>query len=285
MSRNFLNLGLLVIVALLVTVIMWEPGKQQDIISRLSALEADDINRIHIQRDALRDVELEKQNGNWQMLAPYRVAADETRVNALLKLTSTTSYVSFNSKGRKLADYGMQPVLAQVTFNDSLFQFGNLERISKRRYVLLPDHKIRLVTDLFYYQLRTNATQFVSPRLLNDTQRIKRLLLTNHQYEQKHDGSWLMTPTTSTIPADKLNAYIDNWQRVRASRISAAGESISDEQVSIELADGNSLVFEIVRSEDETVFIRRGIGLQYHVSKQVADLLFAPPEPGTPGQK
>ena len=278
MSRNLLNLGLLVIVLLLVAVVMWEPGQQQDVTSKLSSLKGDDIHRIHIQRDGLQDIQLEKRHGNWNMLAPYRVAADNTRVRALLRLADTTSHVSFAAGDRKLADYGLKPVLAQVTFDDSLFQFGNLEQISKRRYVLAPDNEIHLATDLFYYQLRTSATQFVSPRLFSNTQRISRLQLADHQYEKKHDGSWLMTPTTNTIPADKLNAYIDNWQRLRASRISAAGESISDEQVSIELADGNSLVLDILRNENEVVFIRRNIGLQYHVPLQAAEALLTPPK-------
>ncbi|NNG13867.1 MAG: hypothetical protein HKM22_01755, partial [Gammaproteobacteria bacterium] len=150
MSRNLLNLGLLVIILLLVAVVMWEPGQQQDVSNKLSSLKSDDIHRIHIQRDGLQDIQLEKRHGNWNMLAPYRVAADNTRVRALLRLADTTSHVSFAAGDRKLADYGLKPVLAQVTFDDSLFQFGNLEHISKRRYVLLPDNTIHLVTDLFY---------------------------------------------------------------------------------------------------------------------------------------
>lgn len=277
MSRNFLNLGLLVIVALLVALVIWEPGQQQDVISKLSSLETDNIKRIHIRRNTLQDIQMEKQNGNWQMLVPYRVAADETRVNAILSLINTASYAHFSAAGRKLSDYGLEPSLAQVTFNDSLFQFGDLEHITKRRYILAPENEIHLATDLFYHQLRTSASQFVSPRLFTDTQRITRLLLPDYQYEQKHDGSWLMTPTTNTISADKLNAYIDNWQRLRASRISAASELISNEKISIELASGNSLIFEIVRNEDEIIFIRRDIGLQYHVSLQAAEALLAPP--------
>ena len=278
MSRNILNFGLLVIVLLLTAVVMWEPGEQQDVTSKLSSLKGDDISRIHIQRDGLQDIQLEKQHGSWNMLAPYRVTADNTRVRALLRLADTTSHVHFATKDRKLSNYGLKPVLAQVTFDDSLFQFGNLEQISKRRYVLAPDNEIHLATDLFYYQLRTSATQFVSPRLFSNTQRITRLALADHQYEKKHDGSWLMTPTTNTIPADKLNAYIDNWQRLRASRISKAAEQVGDEHASIELADGNSLIFEILHKEDEIIFIRRDLGLQYHVSLQAAEVLLTPPK-------
>lgn len=278
MTRNLLNLGLLAIVLLLIAVVVWEPGQQQETTSRLSTLKTSDITRIQIQRDALQDVQLEKKNGHWQMLAPYPVAADETRVAALLSMLDTTSYISFPAAGRKLADYGLEPVLAQIKFNDSLFQFGGLEHISKRRYILAADKDIHLATDLFYHQLRTSAPQFVSPRLFTDAQHIRRLQLAGHQYEKKHDGSWLVTPEENKLSADKLNAWIENWQRLGASRISAAGEARSDEQLRIELDDGTSPVFEILRSENEIIFIRRELGLQYHVAKQTAEALFSPPK-------
>lgn len=284
MSRNLVNLGLLVILALLAAVLVWEPGQQEDVTPKLSALLADDINHIHIQHDALQTIRLEKRDGNWHMLEPYRVAADNTRVAALLRLADTTSHVRFSAEGRKLDDYGLDPVLAQVRFNDSLFQFGNLEHISKRRYILAPDNNIHLVTDLFYHQLRTSATHFVSPRLFGDTQRITRLALTEHVYEQQHDGHWSVTPATDTVSADRLNELIGSWQRLRAHRISAAGEQRGDERVGIELADGSKLTFEILRSDNEVVFIRRDIGLQYHVASQAAEPLFDLPKPDAPEQ-
>lgn len=284
MSRNLLNLGLFVIVALLVAVVIWEPGQQQDVTGKpLSSLNADDIHRIHIRRDGLQDIQLQKQDGNWHMLAPYRVAADNTRVRALLRLADTTSHASFSAGDRKLADFGLAPIRAQVRFDDSLFQFGGLEHISKRRYVLLDD-TIHLITDLFYHQLRTSATQFVSPRLFSPTQRITRLLLADRQYAQQHDGSWQVTPAADSVSADQLNEFIEHWQRLRASRVSSADEQGSEEQVSIELADGSKLVFEIVRNENEVVFTRRDLGLQYHVPVETAEALFALPKPNAPEQ-
>jgi hypothetical protein len=277
MSRNLLNLGLFLFVLVLAALVIWEPGQEQEAISKLSSLAPGDIKRIHIQRDALQDVELEKQDGRWQMLSPFQVAADKTRVGALLRLVDTTSHVHFPAAGRQLADYGLDPVLAQVRFDDHLFQFGALEHISKRRYVLL-DNEIHLVTDLFYHQLRTSATQFVAPRLLTDTQRIRRLVLPHREFELKQDGSWLVTPAVESASADELNSFIDNWQRLRASRVAAAAEQGRQEHIRIGLADGNELLFEVVHSENEIIFIRRDLGLQYHVAKQAADPLFTLPK-------
>lgn len=278
MSRNLINLALLLFVLGLASLVIWEPGQQQDESNRLSSLQADDIDRIRIQHDGLQDIQLQRRNDHWYMLAPYSVVADETRVNALLKLPAATSYTRFAAEGRPLDNYGLAPVLAQVKLNDSLFQFGGLEDINRRRYVLSPDNDIHLITDLFYHQLRTSAPSFVSPRLFSDTQRITRLMLADRQYEKQHDGTWLLTATTNdNPPADMLNAYIENWQRLRASRVSAAGTQRSDEHVRIVLADDSNLVFEILRSEDEVVFIRRDLGLQYHLSLQAAEALFALP--------
>ncbi|MDT8405199.1 DUF4340 domain-containing protein [Sulfuriflexus sp.] len=278
MSRNLLNLGLFVAVLLLAALVMWAPGEQPANLSELSSLAPGDIRRIQIQRDALQDVELEKQDGHWQMLSPYRVAADKTRVGALLRLINTTSHVRFPASGRELADYGLETVLAQVKFDNQLFQFGDLEPISKRRYVLL-ENEIHLVTDLFYHQLRTSATQFVSPRLLTDAQRIRRLRLPDREYELKQDGSWLLTPAVDAVSADQLNTFISNWQRLRANRVSAAAADDSEERIHIELADGNELVFEVLRPDDEVVFVRRDLGLQYHVARQMAEPLFSLPKP------
>lgn len=277
MSRNIINLGLLAIVALLAAVVIWEP-RQQEAINKLSSLNSDDINRIHIQRDALQDVQLEKQDGHWNMLTPYSISADKNRIKALLALINTRSYTNFTAEGRKLADYGLEQVLAQISFNDSHFQFGKLETISKRRYIYL-NKEIHLITDLFYHQLRTSAAQFVSPRLFDDSQRISRLKLSDHQYEQKHDGSWLMVPEKNTVSADKLNTFIENWQRLRATRVSAAGKQNSDERIHIELTGGKSLLIEILRDENELIFIRRDLGLQYHIPTQMAEVLFTQPAP------
>ncbi len=278
MSRNIINLGLLAVAALLASLVIWEPGQQQETINKLSPLHNNDINRIHIQRDALQDIQLEKQDGRWNMLTPYPLSADINRIKALLALVNTRSYTKFTVEGRKLANYGLEPIQAQVSFNDSLFQFGKLENISKRRYVLL-DEEIHLITDLFYHQLRTSAAQFVSPELFNEEQRISRLKLVDHQYEQQQDGSWKMTPANNDISADKLNTFIENWQRLRATRVSTAGAQSSTERIHVDIADGKGLVFEILRDENETIFIRRATGLQSHIPSQVADVLFTPPSP------
>ena len=276
MSRNIINLGLLAIVVILATIVIWEPGQQTDITTKLSSLSDKDINRIHIQRDGLQDVQLEKSGDHWNMLTPYSIPADENRIKALLALVNTRSYTRFSAEDRKLSDYGLESSLAQVKFNDSLFQLGKLEHISKRRYIST-NSDIHLITDLFYHQLRTSAAQFVSTQLFSPEQRITRLNMTDSQYEQKHDGSWLMSPENKSISADQINSFIENWQRLRATRVSLASDATSTERIHLVVTSGKEMLFEIVRNEDELIFIRRDLGLQYHIPSQLAETLFTVP--------
>ena len=83
-SRNLLNLVLLTVVAVLIVLVVYEPGLEPAPVNPgLTQLTQDDITHIHIQRDTDEDVELQKVNGIWQMLKPYPVLAHDFRVQTI----------------------------------------------------------------------------------------------------------------------------------------------------------------------------------------------------------
>ncbi len=91
-SRTLLNLALLLIVLILVAVVVLEPGKTPELEAvLLTDLKDSEVSKIKIVRKDKDTIELEKKSGHWQMFTPYTLAANDYKVESVLKLLKTES--------------------------------------------------------------------------------------------------------------------------------------------------------------------------------------------------
>ena len=287
-ARLWLNLALLLLVAVLVVLVIYEPGKQPAPTPvSLTPLKAATISHIHIKRVTGKDIELVKQpNGEWWMYNPYHLPANEFRVQALLRLAETESLSRHALNQLQPATYGLDQPRAIVTFDrNTQVSFGDTEPLQQRRYVQIGD-QLHTIADTFYYQAAANPTIYLNHALLPPTANIIKLALPDLQLTLQQ-GQWQRTPLHPEYSADASVELINNWRIAQALELRTTEVKDAKADIEIFLADQpEPLRFKLLQTEDETSLIRLGLGLQYVLANDVVDNLLTLPEAASdPGQQ
>jgi hypothetical protein len=279
-SRLWLNLALLLLVAILAIIVFYEPGKQPAPVPvRLTQLTPATITHIHIKRISGKDIELVKEaNGQWWMHNPYYLPANEFRVQSLLRLAETESLSNHALDQLQPATYGLDQPRAIVTFDRSTqISFGNTEPLQQRRYVQIGD-QLHTIVDTFYYQAAANPTIYLNHALLPPDANIRKLVLPELQLAFK-DEQWQRTPLHPEYSADANIELINNWRHAQALELRT--NDIKDARADIEIVlaeQAEPIRFKLLQTEDEISLIRLGMGLQYVIANDTYDSLLALPE-------
>ena len=175
-SRLFLNIFLFLIVIGLALFLARTTNdvNEQDIV--LTSLDPDSVNNIKIIRRDLEEISFSKQDNQWVMQTPYEIAANRLRINTMLKLLQAHSYTQLDSNDVELNQSLLDDPVVSIQFDNTKIDFGDTSPIGKDklRYVLL-NNIVHLVNDSLYQQLLTNASFFISPKLLPEGSNIKAL--------------------------------------------------------------------------------------------------------------
>lgn len=279
-SRLWLNLALLLLIAILGIIVFYEPGKQPAPVPvRLTQLTPASITHIHIKRISGKDIELVKEaNGQWWMHNPYYLPANEFRVQSLLRLAETESLSNHALDQLQPATYGLDQPRAIVTFDRSTqISFGNTEPLQQRRYVQIGD-QLHTIVDTFYYQAAANPTIYLNHALLPPDANIRKVVLPELQLAFK-DGQWQRTPLHPEYSADATIELINNWRHAQALELRTNDVKDARADIEIVLAEqAEPIRFKLLQTEDETSLIRLGMGLQYVIANDTYDSLLALPE-------
>jgi hypothetical protein len=272
--RWLLNLGLLVLAGVLVLLVIYEPGKQPAVITPLTTLTPDNIQRINIDNKASGSIRLQKRNGTWYLLEPYQVPANRLRMDGLLSLAETRSFAAFTVNESELDKYGLDKPKGSIQLNDVTIYFGDTEEVNKRRYVRIND-MVHLIADTFYHQIITDATSFASTELLPPGSQPKIINLGNLVLRRQDDGSWDLQPD-QVASADQINQLVQAWQQAAGVYVKPASDKEAIRDIKIELADGQSIAFQVLQGDD-FILRRQNLPLQYHmVEAQRQQLLTLP---------
>ncbi len=163
MSRNVtVNLGLFLLVLLLSLVAYFEPGINQPVEKiTLTHLTPKDVSYIRISDNRGRDLVMQKQQGHWLMINPYKKPANEQRINQLLDITTTRSFSQFKIPDGRLAEFGLEPPSIHLQLNDLMLEIGGNESIKFRRYVRVGE-QLHLINNGYHHHLMAQADDFVS---------------------------------------------------------------------------------------------------------------------------
>jgi len=161
MNHKAVNLGLFLLVLLLALMVYFEPGKKT-VIEKipLTSLQPEEVDFIRISDNRGRDIVLEKQQGRWQMISPYRKPANEQRINQLLDITTTRSFSQFKAPKERLAEFGLAPASIYLQLNNVKLEIGGNESIQFRRYVRIAD-QVHLINNGYHHHLMAQADDFV----------------------------------------------------------------------------------------------------------------------------
>jgi Domain of unknown function (DUF4340) len=272
-SRMIVNLLLLLGIVVLGLIARFEPGIKPPVLTpAITALKADDVHRIHINRPVRDDLVLQRQSSrNWEIERAVPLPADDFKVRALTRLVEQQPLRSYAADDMDLAALQLAPPYATAIFNETAIEFGSLEPIDSLRYVRVRDH-VYLIPDNYLPLLETGFTQFVRLRLFDDKARIASVRIPDLAITRT-GSEWTVDPQQS-VSADVIQQFIDIWQDASAISIQPADPGQSGEEVTIGLRDrAEPVMLQVISRQPELVLSRPAWGIQYRMGNRSEALL------------
>ena len=273
-KRALLNIWLVVALAVLVWVVWQEPGHPpKPAAVKLTGLTPASIDKVVItnRHGAIR---LDKQDGEWRITEPVKVAANPARVDSLLQVAEAESVSRFPAAGKDLSAFGLAKPAVSLRLNDSELVFGGVAPVDQRRYVRVGD-TIHLIADRYSFALTADAAAWVSRDLVPKGADIIALELPDAKLSRSGKGAWTVTPAGKKISQDVVQAVIKAWHEAQALRVAPYDKRPAHGKVVIRLKDGQSpLQYEIITRKPELILARPEIGMQFYLeTDQVQRLL------------
>ena len=263
-SRTRINLYLLVVMGAIGAILYLKPGKTPESLPALTTLRAEEITRITVRREFKPEVQLELRDAGWIMTAPIQIDASMARINALLDLAHTPSLARYSARNRQLADFGLAPSLSSVVLNTTPIQFGSVNPVNNRRYLLIDD-TVHLVRDNLYDIYTAEPASYASNRLVPAGRRLTHLRLPGLYLVHNIKGGWSDQSGDTRLPEKQVSELIEAWQRATALWVQPFEGQHNGADISIQLDDGLTRDFHITATEPQLVLAYPELNLQYHL--------------------
>jgi len=268
-TRLLLNLGLLILVAVLVAVVFLRPGTEPSA-NNLTTLEAGDIDRIRVESGEQPAVELARRGEHWFLVEPWEIEASEARIEDLLEFASTRSFARYDAGGLDLARFELDPPRYRVWFDETLVELGKTNPVNRQRYARVGD-TVHLIDDTRTYLLGATVPSYLGPRLLPREPAIARLELPGLTLNRDEAGNWQGEPERA---AEELQALASAWGSATALWAKAAELPEGDRpRVTVTLADGTAIPFIVVGTDPDLVLARPDLGVAYTLPAEEASRL------------
>lgn len=275
-SRLALNLFMLIGVLALIAVIFYKPGiEPAKEIPPLTALSRDQINKLEIVR-ANDGLILERTQQGWQIAGASPLAADKSQIEALLALAEARPERSYPASSLDLATLKLAPAQMTVRLNTTEIRFGDTDPLEGLRYVQIGE-QVHLIMDNYQSILQGKRTQFASRRLLADGADIVGVEVPNLKLSKQESG-WKIDPAPEKLSADAPQKLVQAWGTASALWVREYQPAAS-QPVTITLADGQRVTFELRSGEGEYVLARPDLGVQYQLPEDVAESLLKLEQP------
>jgi hypothetical protein len=290
-NKNLLNLALLLVVTALAYIIFQseEPSTELD---RLSNIDIDnqgtDITSIVIEHNG-RLTRLEKNADNqWQMTEPVSIAANNFRINSLLKLASAPIHNRYPINQLNVDKIGLSRSDAShpeksspdrntstttVSFGNKVLRFGIINPATNLRYIQIGE-TVYTIEDVYYPLLSSHFGTLVSLSLLPENSSIEKLVLINQTISKDTNGRWQSNTDTS---ADSIAATLQNWKTLQAFGIHEYMQRDQLGEVLVYLEGKEKPIsFQITDTDPWLILARPELGLEYHLDIEAYDKLIVP---------
>ncbi|MBI5611627.1 MAG: DUF4340 domain-containing protein [Gammaproteobacteria bacterium] len=272
--RWWLNLGLLTAIGILAAIAVFKPGTEKPIPKpALTALRAEAVQKISIERPGQPPVVLEKAGEQWRLTAPLGARASRYRVENLARIAGAESEARLPLDEAALGQYGLDKPLVSVRLDDELIQFGGLHPLNQQQYVRYRDG-VHLIGAHYLQAAAAGFTDFIDTALFEDGReptafRLPGLTLT------RVDGRWKLAPENRDIGSDRVMQFVKEWQHARALSVSRYDGKPAKQRVTIEFATAepdkrHTLEIGIVARTPQLILARKDEGLQYHFPADAA---------------
>lgn len=273
--RWWLNAGLLVLVAALVAVAIYLPGqKKPESGPPLTAVAADGMARIRIEKPEQPEIVLEKTGGDWKLAAPVRARANRFNVERLLRVLAAPGDTRFPAASAGLSQFGLDKPAARVWFDDQEIDFGALHPLKNQVYVLYRN-EIVLIPGHYLAGPTYSYTNFIDGGLFDDGLKLTAVKLPDFTLAQK-DGVWRRQPEDKRLTTDRVNDFAAEWQNARALTVDkySGKEAIGAIEITA-TRDGKTEKLElgILAYKPEFVLHRPDENLEYHFTEETGKRL------------
>lgn len=270
-KRLLLNLSLLIGVLALIAVVYFKPGiETPPALPPLTALDSAQIKRIDIVRGKTT-LTLERRADGWWIAGDKPVAADQVQVESLLGLAGAVPVRSYAVDELDPAKIGLATPETVLRLDGTEFQFGATDPLQGLRYVRIGD-RVHMIMDRYQNILQGQRTQLASRRLLPANADIVAVELPGLKIT-RNDKAWSVEPANDKLSADAPQKLIDAWKNASALWVRSYQKAAGSKPVTVTLADGQTLVFELRQAEGETLLARPDLGLQYQLPEETAQPL------------
>lgn len=272
-NRSQLNLGLLALVAILVLLVVFEPGKElPEKEALITVLQQDQIDTIRIERPESENIEFKRRDGHWWLTAPLEIPANEYRMELLLNIAEARSQGNYPASGQSLEPFGLQSPTVHMFLNDTVIAFGKTEPLNHLRYLQIGD-TIHLIRDGAYYHLIGDYTTFISTRLLEPSVTLTALQLPGLSLKLEQER-WHIQPKPENHSVDSVVSLVGAWLQARAMEVKAYSGDGRGEKITLTLSNqAQPIEFEIIQTAPDLVLGRSDLSIEYHLSESTAETL------------
>jgi hypothetical protein len=268
---NILNLVLSIIVITLAIVIYYseEPNTQLD---RLTEIDVNSIRTIDIQHNKNK-TNLIKHNQRWEITQPTSIAANDFRINSLLKLLNAPVHSQYSVDEVNLADTGLEKSATKISFDGQEITFGTHNTATELRYIQL-NNSVFTIEDVYYPLISSNFSTLVSFNLLPNDSHIKKLILRNQTITKNLMNFW---QSNIKLTADNLNKVIDDWKTTQAFGVHEYLKREKLGEVFVYLENTQEPITFIIADDDPWLILARPeLGLEYHLNIEAYNKLIEP---------
>lgn len=267
-----LNLALLSAVVALGWWIYLKPAEETAAYP-LSALQADAVSSIRIERSGQASMVLEKKNGLWWIAAPLSAQAEPFQVERLLAILGAKA--SARLAAGDLARFDLDQPAVKLVIDGQTFGFGTVSTTSREQYVLTQD-AVYTIELRHGAALPADVTQLVRRRLFAGDEIPAGFELANFTLSSK-GGKWALLPAAPDLSADDINHWVDQWRQASALRVEPYDQRKPIGEIRIALNNGKKLALGILQLEPEMILVRPDENFQYTFFSAIAKRLLTSP--------
>jgi hypothetical protein len=287
-SRWLLNLGLLLLVAGLALFVYLRPKPETSAGQQSYAVAAIDIGKVtkvSIEVPAKKAVVLEKQQGQWMMLEPFKGRADPVEVGRIISvaIASSAEKLPANDPAR----FGLDHPQLTLHLNDQEFTFGMYNPVSGDQFVAHGDAVYTLPT-AYSENAATQPLELLDKHPFARNETIVGFDLSAlEQWESSHlnvdlqeDGKWKVSSPAAKPNQNEMRDWFDGWEGghfVATAVEPAQPDHTPHPFLIVKLKDGRKIKLIKMQESPELLLVREDEQMQYHFPQDFGFTALNPP--------
>jgi hypothetical protein len=273
MSRQLILNLFLFVIAVSLAFIIYFSEEQSTQLERLTDINLDKVTTIKIQHNK-STISINKTTSHyWKITQPVDIAANEFRINSILKLLHAPVHNKYTSAEIDSRKTGLDNPKTTIQFNNQVIAFGITNPATNLRYLKL-NNTIYTIEDVYYPLISSHFGTLVSLNLLPPGSKLAKLILKNQTIFKDEKGRW---SSNIDISADNVSKTLQHWLHDQAFGVHQYLKRKELGEVFIYVTGlAQPITFQITDIEPWLVIARPDIGLEYHLDIGAYDNLISP---------